>query len=226
MSPGRKVKFTPRTLRVLLAALLIIILGLSTAGFIYAQKELQSYAKEISRKKIDANASNSTISTLQKVQSQLQDYDDIKEKIQNLRADDEFPEFRVIDEVNKIASRNNIPVSSFSYGDSAAAADASGTAPAATTPPAAATPVVPSTSAAAGKTISLIVNFGQISDYKSYLQFLYDIEQNIPKMKVKSVAVSSGAAAASGDTSSGASQSQSSSGGLNIQPITIELFIQ
>jgi hypothetical protein len=223
MSPEKKSKFTPRTLRVVLALLLVIILGSSAAGFIYVQQELRGYAKEISRKKIDANASNSTISTLKKVENELRGYGDVKEKIQGLRANDELPEFRLTDEVTKIAARNNIPISNLSIGDGTAGTPP--TAGGAATPTTPTTPVTGSTSNA--KTIALTVNFGPVSDYKDYLQFLYDIEQNIPKMRVKSVSVSSGGA--STDTSSSSSTGQSSSpasSGLNIQPITIELYIQ
>jgi hypothetical protein len=224
MSPEKKSKFTPRTLRVVLALLLIVILGSSAAGFIYAQKELREYAKEISRKKIDANASNSTISTLKKVKNDLGGYSDVKEKIQGLRANDVPPEFRIVNEVTKIAARNNIPISSFDFGDGATASPSTTSGTATPTTPTA--PVAGSTTSNA-KTISLTVNFGQVNDYKNYLQFLYDIEQNIPKMRVKSVSVSSGGSASTNTSSSSTNQtSPPASNGLNIQPITIELYIQ
>jgi len=227
MSPEKKSKFTPRTLRVILALLLVLILGSSAAGFIYVQQELRGYAKEISRKKIDANASNSTISTLKKVENELRGYGDVKEKIQGLRANDELPEFRLTDEVTKIAARNNIPISNLSIGDGTAAGTPP-TAGGAATPTTPTTPVTGSTSNA--KTIALTVNFGPVSDYKNYLQFLYDIEQNIPKMRVKSVSVNSGSSAptdpSSSSSSSSTNQSSSSSSGVNIQPITIELYVQ
>lgn len=223
MSPARNSKLTPRVLRILLAVFLLVILGVSAAGFTYAQKELLGYAKEISRKKVDANASNSTIATLEKVQEELQGYDDVKQKIAALRSSDEFPEFRVVDEVNKIASRNNIPITSFSYGDSAVD-PATG---AATPTPTPATPAAPTTApVASSKTISLTINFGPINNYQDYLQFLYDIEQNVPKMRVKAVSISSGAAQTTGDTTSDSSQTDSSGTGLSIQPLTIELYTQ
>ena len=220
MSTLKKSRLNPRSLRVILAIFLLLIIGLGAAGFVYAQKELLSYAKEISRKKVDANASNSSISTLQNVQKELQGYDDVKQKIGALRAGDEFPIFRIVDEVNKIASRNNVPISSFSFGDSAAAPTAGANAT-----PTPATPAAPS--ASTSKTISLTVNFGQISNYQDYLQFLYDIEQNVPKMRVKSVSVNSGAATPNTtQNTTGQSGSSTSSGEFSIQPLTIELYIQ
>jgi len=223
MSAVKTSRLNPRILRIILAIFLLLIIGLAAAGFVYAQKELLSYAKEISRKKVDASASNSSISTLQNVQKELRGYDDVKQKIGALRAGDEFPIFRIVDEVNKIASRNNVPISSFSFGDSAAT-PAAGTS--ATPVPTPTTPTAPSPSSS--KIISLTVNFGQISSYQDYLQFLYDIEQNVPKMRVKSVAVNSGAAAPSANSAPSTSQSGSSapSGEFSIQPLTIELYIQ
>ena len=220
MSTVKKSRLNPRSLRVILAIFLLLIIGLGAAGFVYAQKELLGYAKEISRKKVDASASNSSISTLQNIQKELRGYDDVKQKIGALRAGDEFPIFRIVDEVNKIASRNNVPISSFSFGDSAAAPTAGANAT-----PTPATPAAPS--ASTSKTISLTVNFGQISNYQDYLQFLYDIEQNVPKMRVKSVSVNSGAATPNTtQNTTGQSGSSTSSGEFSIQPLTIELYIQ
>jgi len=222
MSNVKKSRLNPRMLRVILAIFLLLIIGLGAAGFVYAQKELLSYAKEISRKKVDASASNSSIATLQNVQKELQGYDDVKQKIGALRAGDEFPIFRIVDEVTKIASRNNVPISSFSFGDSAATPTA-GTS-ASPTPTA---PVASSTSSS--KTISLNVNFGQINNYQDYLQFLYDIEQNVPKMRVKSVSVNSGAAtpaANSTQNTTNQNEASSSNGEFNVQPLTVELYIQ
>jgi hypothetical protein len=222
VSSENKKTLTPRVLRVILATLLVLILGASAAGFFYAQDKLLGYAKEISRKKIDATASNSTISTLKKVQTELKGYDDVKEKILKLRANDEFPEFRVVDEVNRIASRNNIPLASFSYGDSSSETSTANESTPNSAPPTARNPAMEG--GVAGKTISLTVNFGQINDYQNYLQFLYDIEQNIPKMRVKSVGISSGAANAT--TDSNGQQPASSGGAMTIQPLTIELYTQ
>ena len=224
MSTPKSSRLNPRVLRIILAIFLLLIIGLSAAGFIYAQKELLSYAKEISRKKVDANASNSSISTLQNVQKELQGYDDVKQKMGALRAGDEFPIFRIVDEVNKIASRNNIPISNFSFGDSTATPLAGTNATPTPSPAAPTTPPI-----ASSKTISLTLNFGQISNYQDYLQFLYDIEQNVPKMRVTSVSVNSGSAPAANSTSNnsmGQSESSTSSGEFSIQPLTIELYIQ
>lgn len=221
-TPSRKLSAS--ILRILLSLSLVAILAAGITGFIYAHQQLNGFAADISKMKVDAESSTSNLQKLRQVESDLATYDDVKATINQLRAPGEFPEFRVIDEITKIAGRNNIPIESYSYEDSSADTAQSGTTeqpPAATPTPSSPSPesATPSAPTASSKTISLTINFGTITSYNQYLQFLYDVEHNIPKMRINSVGINNGSAASDDGTTS-------SSGGFSVDPLTIELYIQ
>lgn len=185
-----KNNFSASKLRIVLAATIIAIGLASAAGFTYGLKYVQNYAVEVSRKKIDAEASNGTVASLQKAQEKLDETKDVRDKLQLLKSDSEFPEFRVVDEVRAIASKNGIQIESFSYGNTAEAGTTS-TAPAPqATPTATPAPAAPTSGS---NTISLTVKPQSPVNYTSYLQFLYDLEQSLPILKVDSVSLSPGA---------------------------------
>lgn len=168
--------------RTILSILVLIGIGLTTGSFIYAQDFLRKYAVEVAHKTIDARASDSTIQSLRQIQKELVANQDVRKRINLLRSDDQFPEFRIVDEIQKIAKQNNIKIKSFSYQDSATAA---------ATPSA---PVNPGTQInnINEKTISLLVDLESPVNYKTFLEFMYDIEQHLPKMKVDGVSLTPG----------------------------------
>lgn len=220
----KKASLNAVTLRILLAASLLLIIVITGVGFSYAHQVLSKYAQEIAHKKVDATSSNDTISSLQKVERTLNENQEVIAKVEKLRADSSFPEFMIVDQVKAIAKRNDIKLSSYSFTASANAdASATGGQPSTTEPQPAAT--APGQSG--GNTISLTVNFGTIPSYRNYLQFLYDIEQNVPKMRIKGAGI--------GGTSSGGSandatqpDSTQSQGGNNLgaDPLTIEMYVK
>lgn len=225
---NRKVRFNAVALRAVLAIMILLIFGLAGVGFTFAQQKLLAYAKDISHKKADAEASNNTINSLRNMEQKLNSNQAISQKINELRAVSEFPEFEIVDQIREIAARNNIAISSFSYGssDQGSAEGVTGTTPpAAATPPAAtAQPTTPgaAANANAGKTISLTVNLASPVEYGNYLQFIYDIEQNLPKMQVEGVGVRMG-----GSSSDSEGQSETSNqSGLSVDPLVIKMYLK
>ena len=200
---------------------------LSSVGFAFAHQVLGKYAEEIARKKVDASMSNETISSLQKVQQTIEQKQSLIDKIDTLRADDSFPEFLIVDQIKTIAKRNDIKISSYSFGssstDSTTGGAASPTAGQQSTPAAA--------PAKSGDTVSLTLNFGSVPSYRKYLQFLYDIEQNVPKMRIKGVSVSGGGGSqtttdgTNNNNPAGQPQS-SSSNGFAVDPLVVEMYIK
>lgn len=175
------VGFTPQTLKAILTILLLVSAGLGVMSFIYGQQLLQEYAIEVSHKQKDASASHSLINSLDATKQKLLTDADVRTKISQLRAQDEFPEFRIVNEVRSIAKNNGIGIKGFSYPDSTAV----GTAP----PSTPATPTPTTSNSGDGDTITLLVDLEQPVDTKAFLQFIYDIEQNLPKMKVNGLSM-------------------------------------
>ncbi|MDB5165688.1 MAG: hypothetical protein JWM00_578 [Candidatus Saccharibacteria bacterium] len=198
MSKRKKMTLNARSLRIILLIAMLVIFAGSAFSLGFALKSMKTYAIEVSHEKIDATASNGNIQALEKTQEYLDNNKDVLEKIGLLKSTSEFPEFTVVDEVRSIAARNNIQIQNFSYGTESATAQAPASAAAPTTPaPAAST---------SGKVIALTVTLSA-SNYLDFMQFTYDLEQHLPKMKINGISITGS------DT------------GVNIAPLTVEMYI-
>jgi len=215
------------TFRIILGVSLLLILVLSSFGFAFAHQTLSKYADEIAHKKVDASMSNDAISSLQKVQQTIEQKQSLIDKIDTLRADGSFPEFLIVDQIKTIAKRNNIKISSYSFGSTSSDSTTGGAA----SPTAGQQPTPTTAPAKSGDTVSLTLNFGSVPSYQKYLQFLYDIEQNVPKMRIKGVGVSgsSGSQTTTDGSNSNnpAGQPQSSnSSGFAVDPLVVEMYVK
>lgn len=175
-------------LRIILFVSLFTIITVAVVGFVFGRGILEKYAVEVSHKRIDANSSNSSISDLKKINKELAANQDVVAKANSLKATIELPQFKIIDDINQLAANNNISISSIDFTDTAQAA-ANTAAPAA----GAALPqqqVSGAPVSSSGTTIAVTVTLGASVDYTNLLQFIYDVEQNVPKLQIKSVALS------------------------------------
>lgn len=208
MSKRKKELIDAKSLRTALLVLMLLITVGSGVGISYVMQTLKTFAVEVSHKKVDANASNGNIAALQKTESYLEANQDVLEKAGLLKSTSEFPEFKIVDEVRKVAAENNIQIETFSYGTSeSSSASTSGTGSATpSTGAATGSAAAPSSASAGGNTISLTVTL-RASDYLNFLQFTYDIEQHLPKMKLNGISISGG-------------------GGITVDPVTIEMYIK
>lgn len=177
--------FTANSFKILLITVLIGSISAGIVGFIYSQQFLKNYTLEVSHKQKDAQASNSALNMLSITKKELEENADIRKKIGNLRATSQFPEFLVVSEVQKIADNNKIKVKSFSYGTGTAQP------PSQQTPGGLAPTTGPTspTTTSGGKTITLLVDLENPVDQKAFLQFIHDIEQHLPKMRLNGLSV-------------------------------------
>ncbi len=210
------------TFRIILSVSLILIIILTSLGFAYAHQLLGKYADEISHKKVDASTSDETISSLQKVQQTIEQNQGLIDKINTLRADDSFPEFMIVDQIKTIAKRNDIKISSYTFGGTSEEATTGG----ASTQPTAGQQPATTAPTASGDTVSLTINFGTVPSYRKYLQFIYDIEQNVPKMRIKGVGISGGKSG--GETTDGSDpnnqQQSTNTSSLTVDPLVVEMY--
>jgi hypothetical protein len=199
MTKPKKLALNANTFRIVLIVLMLIITAAGSVGLSSALRGMRTFAVEVSHKKVDATASNGNIQALEKTQEYLDTNRDVLEKIGLLRSSSEFPEFRVVDEVRDIATKNNIQIQSFSYGTEATSSQT----PATTTP---STTPAPTVSASSGNLISLSVTLSS-PNYLDFLQFTYDIEQHLPKMKINGIGMSA------------------ANGSVNVDPLTVQMYI-
>ena len=203
--------------RAILGVSLVLIIVVASLGFTYSYQLLEKYADDIARKKVDASASDKTIASLQKVQGTIEQNQGLIDKIDTLRSNDTFPEFVIDKELRAIAKRNDINVSSYTLG--ASQGDAGGSGDSTTTQqPSVAAPT------SGGDTVTMTINIASIPSYKKYLQFLYDIEQNVPKMRIKGVGVNKSSGASDDGSQSTGQQSSSNSDGITVDPLIVEMY--
>lgn len=175
----------PTTLRVLLTVLLFGIAALSIVGFILVQQKLSAYAIEVSHIKVDATGSQASLQTLQSIQKQLIDSQEIINKAGSIKHNSELPQFKAIEDIRNHATVNHISISDISF----ASVDAS---PATGAPAAQTTPQAPPVATQAdGIDITFTIDGGSI-DTIDFVNFLYDIEHSTPKMQVGGITVSAG----------------------------------
>jgi hypothetical protein len=188
------------------------MLGGTGFGFSVGLSILGKYAVDVSHKRVDANASRDNLLVYKQLDEKLADNEDVLKKAQALKATTKFPEFRIVDEVKAIASKNHISIKDFQYSDSDDTNDsaAAGTAPSSS---ANATPAAGQTQprSSSGDTFSLTVNLASELNYENLLQFLYDIEQNVPKLQVSGISISP--------------SSSTSSTKVAVEALTIQMYV-
>lgn len=183
MSPVNK-GFTPVALRFVLSSLLVVIVGLMICGFVYSYDKLRSYAVEVSHNRTDAAASSDSLQTLNDIQSQLKRNQQTVQRALTITATSELPQFEAIDDVQAYAIRNHLILKTIDFNSSTGS----------TTPATSQTPAATSTpvASAASPGVDVSITFPDEVNYQDFLQFLTDIENNIPKMQVQGITISKG----------------------------------
>lgn len=214
----KSIQLNASILRIVLGISLFLIIAVGVAGFTFAHQKLTDYAAAISKKNVDAQASETTIQSLQTISEQLDRYAEARKVAEALRLDEDHPEFAVNNDLKAIAARNNIDIS---LTTEAPAAEGG------TTPPAAGTtpntpPVTPGTFSI---TMEVRPKSGDVfnkTTYRDFLQFLRDLEQHLPKIKINGVTVSSSEATESEDGTPTGGGTQ----GISVDPISLEVYVK
>ena len=217
-------------LRIILSISLLLVVAVVVAGFTFTHQMLTEYAISVGRKNIDAQSSDKTLQTLTHTEKQLADNTKIRDDANKLRLDDEHPEFAVRDVLTRIAKDNKISISIASGNSTDSTSQSSSQAQA----PTAGTTTTPTPAAtSAGKTFKLAVSVKPNNadsfnrdTYKDFLQFLRDLEQSLPKIKINGVEVSGGGESSSGSTGNGQTLPSSGGNSVSIGSINLEIYIK
>lgn len=211
MSKKRDMALTATRFRIILTIGMLLIIVVGSAGFLASKDWLKNYTVDVSKQRVDASASDGNLEALQTIQQELAQQQSILTKANLLKSTNEFPEFQIVDIVSKTASKNKISVASFAYVDGSQPASGDNTA----TPAPATAPVSPEGTPAgpvvsSGKKVGITVTLKTPVKLKRLLQFMYDIEQNVPKMQISGVSLT--------PSDKGSS--------VNVDPLTIEMFVK
>jgi hypothetical protein len=153
------------TIRSVLIVMVILSLGLASAGFYFAFGWLQDYAKEVNAAVVESGTGGSTVESLQALQQSLNERKDVITATDNLFASSLDYQLQSVKDIKKYASDADIAISDYSFPD---------------------TPLVGGT-ATTTKLIS--AKLASPVSYTKLLKFMTALEGNIPKMQVASISL-------------------------------------
>ncbi len=192
--------------------MLLLVVG-GVAGFFFAQQKLQEFAATTTKLQSDTEANNSSVESLQQLESTISQYDDVKEKANNISTDSSAYPVGVIDTVTRLGKEAGITFKNVSFvNESQDTSSEEGV----STPPQqdSTTPQAPTTTpepaAPAGLTKRLIsVTPPETLEYTQFLQFLEKVESSAMYLQVTKLSFSKN------------NESQ-----ITVQPFEIEVYVK
>lgn len=156
-----KKAFSPKSLKALLATLLVVV-AFGGAGLFYlGLNYVQEYAVKVNHSTQDADASAKQVQALQLLRTQISEGGGLITKANQLLASPETYQTQVLTDLNTYAARSNVKIDSTEFGDPSAD----------------------------GKH-TITVRLQNPVTYTGLITFLDNIEGNVPKLQVTSIQLS------------------------------------
>jgi hypothetical protein len=164
MKKSQTKKLTATTTRNILAFLLVVIVIGAAVGFYFGAQLVRSYAVDVSHTVSDSNASAKNVEQLSQLKQQLATGQALVAKADALFSTADTYQTQALKDISKYASESGVNVSSI---------DSS----------------TPTTTAGAPPVYSETVTLQSPVSYAKFLQFLDDIEGNLPKMQITGISI-------------------------------------
>lgn len=180
--------FTAAKLRLALSISLFAIPLVAGGIFYYIYGQLQNVAVNVSHTVVDAQSRQSSIQTLQEIQTELNNNKDVIAKANSIVADSQSYQYQdqILNDINGYAAKAGITITNVDFSSSSTAGGTS-------TTPRTGTQQAPAATAPSGvKTVSVSVTMQNPIGYTNFLQFLRSIEDNLTKMQVQKISLSKG----------------------------------
>lgn len=211
-STPKKEFLTPARLRIMLAASLLVI-ALAMAGiFSVAQNILRSQAKIVSDASAQSQSSADLVQSLDTTKRQLAKNQSAIERASAVVAESKHYQYQnqIITDLTQFANNNGVTITSISFPTTSG----SGTASSSTATPT--TPATPTSPAAGGasptpsgvKSITASIAIKSPVGYANLLNFVNAIQNNLTKMQVSSLSLTSG------------------DGGVSSQTLNIQVYVR
>ena len=188
-------KMTAKRLRIILIIVVVSVIAGVAGGFLFVQKNLAGYAKQISQLNADAETGDQSIETRKKLETRLDSEQSTIDAAQSIIGDSSSFADRIVGDVTRIAAESGVKITSFEFIDTPAAA-AGGTA---TTTPAPTTPAPTGAAAPTTATVPAGVTKKSISvsietplAYDKFMNFIKKIESNDLKLQIADVKLTAG----------------------------------
>lgn len=173
----RRHRFNATTLRLTLSLSLFLILLATAGGFYVANGWLRDLAMQVSHASADAEASHTTITTLQRLQDELAANRSVIERTSNIVAESQSYQYQdeIIRDLNEYAAAAGIGITNYSFESATDEQEQ------------AATPNVAPPSGINSTLVSVTV--ANPVNYDNLLRFFYSVEQNLTKMQITNISL-------------------------------------
>lgn len=181
--------FTAAKLRLVLSISLFAIPLVAGGIFYYIYGQLQNVAVNVSHTVVDAQSRQSSIQTLQQIQTELNNNKDVIAKANSIVADSQSYQYQdqILNDINGYAAKAGITITNVDFSSGSTAGGGT------STTPRTGTQQTPAITAPSGvKTVSVSVTMQNPIGYTNFLQFLRSIEDNLTKMQVQKISLSKG----------------------------------
>jgi len=159
MQPPQKKQFKPQNLRTILSIVFILVLLGGGAAFYWGLGIVRTYSVEVNKSGADAEASGKKINELQTLRNQLVKNTPLIEQADKLFATPATYQSQVLSDLNNYAEASGLSLANTSFGE----------------------PV--------GTSYPITITFKQPVSYSGLITFLHNVEGNLPKLQVSSIAL-------------------------------------
>jgi len=163
----KKTGLTAVGLRGILVTLIVLLIGLSGAGFYFAQKWLTEFSKTVSQTIANSSTSGHDVQSLKQLQEDLAAKQDIITKATNIATTTDNFQTQSIQDLGTYADLSGVKITNYSFPP---ATQAAGT--------------------AAKSATSITLTLQSPMSYVSLLKFMNYIENNLPKMQISTITLS------------------------------------
>lgn len=176
-------------LRLALVIAIVLLVAIASALGFFGIQYLNSKASDVSKVVYEATNSDKKLQRIQELANQLDSYQDAANRAQQVVAESKSYQYQdvIINDLQAMASKAGVSITNFSFltaeQASTPAAKPAAT-PAAPTPAASPTPAGP-------KSTTVDISLSSPVDYQRLLRFIHYIEQNLTKMQISQVSLSS-----------------------------------
>lgn len=187
---------TPPKLRIILLISMLIIVAIGAGLFKLSHDKLSSVAHSVAETSATANAGQKNLDQLAITKTMLEKNNDVVKKASELAVDSTNYQNKIVTDLEKFADKTGVYITSITFDDTASGSGAGTGAPAA--------PATPTTPAAGGagtppgatgvptagpslQTKSATISIKTPINYNTLLQFVHDLEQNLPKMQLQNL---------------------------------------
>lgn len=187
------------TLRYILIACLLLVLGAMAAGFYFVHGQLQTFAEDVAKTQSEAKTADTRLNQLVQLERDLEQYASTVTKSKQIVAESQMYQYQnqVIEDLTAYASRANVSITSFVFQAAENNAPESTTTPEATAEDTAtssdeetSTQPAPETPSVRNTLVS--VQLQTPVPYTNLLHFLHLIEENLTRMQITEISLNKG----------------------------------